>query len=418
MNLKKVITKIGLLLKTCRQFFSTFLRYVVFDVLVISIISVLLSVTIDFSWAEPSSLFSLHGEKGFSTEAFFRIKNQQAVEDTTNFFVLADIGSLTSRAQIAEYIDSIYAFNPRKIAVDLIFISPQDSISDNRLRQSILNTRDKTVYACMLNDYNAATNCFDNITHSAFLDPRSPLFCDSMEECFVNMKNDGNSDLVWKYSLCENYKNKRYYSLPAKLLSLEADEQAHTEHVINYSKTFFPIVTPDRLTREAIEDNYIILGAYQYSGDLFETPLGLVPGMLVHAYIMQSELTESIEEQSETGFLLMTIVSIMLFVGFMLFFDYLLEHLPSKTFAFFLQGGVMSIGLSVIAVYLLMRYCYALFIDDLVFANGQVALKGMLVVTALVKVIYATFVIWLTRQKLFNKITALSVYHTFKICKL
>lgn len=418
MNLKKVITRIGLFIKTCRQSPSAFLRHGLFDMLVISTISVLLSVTIDFSWAEPSSLFSLHGEKGFSTETFFRIKNQQAVEDTTNFFVLADIGSLTSRAQIAEFIDSIYALNPRKIAVDLIFISPQDSIADKKLRQSILNTRDKTVYACMLNDYNAATNCFDSITHSTFLDPRSTLFCDSVEECFANMKNDGNSDLVWKYSLCENYKNERYYSLPAKLLSLDADEQAHTEHIINYSKAFFPIVTPDRLTREAIEDNYIILGAYQYSGDLFETPLGLVPGMLVHAYIMQSELTDSIEEQSDTGFLLMTIVSIMLFVGFMLFFDYLLEHLPSKTITFLLQGSVMSIGLSIVAVYLLMRYCYALFIDDLVFANGQVALKGMLVVTALVKVLYATLIIWLTRRKTSDKMTSLSIYHSFKICKL
>ena len=114
----------------------------------------------------------------------------------------------------------------------------------------------------------------------------------------------------------------------------------------------------------------------------------------------------------------MTIVSIMLFVGFMLFFDYLLEHLPSKTITFLLQGSVMSIGLSIVAVYLLMRYCYALFIDDLVFANGQVALKGMLVVTALVKVLYATLIIWLTRRKTSDKMTSLSIYHSFKICKL
>lgn len=418
MKQRKAITKVGGIFNTCIKSCKAFLRHGLFDVLVLSILSVLLSVTLDFSWAEPSSLFSLHGEKGFSTETFFKIKNQQAPVDTTNFFVLADIGSITNRAQIAQYIDSIYALNPRKIAIDLIFVSSQDSIADSKLRKSILNTRDKSVYACMLHDYNPASNSFDSITHSIFLDPHSILYCDSVEECYANMKNDGTSDLVWKYSLCENYKNERFYSLPAKLLSLDTDEPAHTEHIINYSKTFFPIIKPGNLTREAVEDNYVIVGAYQYSGDLFETPLGLIPGMLVHSYIMQSELSEGIEEQTNAGFIMMTIVSIMMFVAFMLLFDFLLEHIPSKALVFLLQGTVMSIGLSIVAVYLLMRYCYGLFIDDLVFSNGQAALKGMLVVTALVKVLYATLVIWFTRRKICNRITSLSIYHSFKICKL
>jgi hypothetical protein len=80
----------------------------------------------------------------------------------------------------------------------------------------------------------------------------------------------------------------------------DIEEKPHTEHIINYDKVRFAKVTPYNLTRKKIEDNILIVGAYKYSGDKFDSPFGLIPGMLIHAYICQSENSDEIVEQSDS----------------------------------------------------------------------------------------------------------------------
>ena len=286
--------------KTSKHYFKH-VRFILFDVVMIFAFSTLFSFFFDFSWADPSNLFRESNEDLFSTKTFYQIKNYEECGDSVECFVLADIDDLTSREKIAAFIDSIYELNPSKIAVDLIFPSPQDSIPDKILTHTANKVKDKAVFACMLTDYNQGKGAFQSIEHSFFLNPQNDkYYLDSLNEGFANFINNGTNATVWKYSLSENCNGKIVHSLPAVVLFDDIEEKPHTEHIINYDKVRFAKVTPYNLTRKKIEGNIVIVGAYKYSGDKFDSPFGLIPGMLIHAYICQSENSDEIVEQSDS----------------------------------------------------------------------------------------------------------------------
>lgn len=394
-----------------------YIIYIIFDVAVIFTFASLFSFLFDFSWADPSNLFRESNEERFSTKTFYQIKNNEVEGDSLDFFVLADIDDLTSRGKIANFIDSIYELNPQKIAIDLIFPSPQDSLSDNMLTHTANKVKDKAVFACMLTDYNQEKESFQSIEHSFFLNPQiDKYYVDSLNEGFANLINNGTNTTVWKYSLFEKCNDKIVYSLPAAVLFDGIEEQPHTEHIINYDKVRFAKVTPYNLTRKMIEGNIVIVGAFKYSGDKFDSPFGLIPGMLIHAYICQSENSDEIVEQSDSDKIVMTLICLFIFVIMMVLIDCLIEFLPFKSISFFLQGGVMTLGLSFIAVYLLMRYSYYLFTEDQIFTNGRAALNGILVMTSMVKVVYTSFVLFLRKHDMLHQIIQISIYQFFKCC--
>lgn len=403
-------------IKTILSRFGLYARYVMFDVVIILIWAAVFSYFFDFSWADPSNMFRQSTEDDrFSTKTFFQIKNHEEHGDSSDIFVLADIEDLTSRKKIAEFIDTIYQMNPAKMAVDLIFPSPQDSVADNALVKVSQKVKDKAVFACMLKDFSPESQTFKSVDHSFFLDPQNKdYYCSDLDEGFANFINNGTNTSVWKYSLVETLNGQKILSLPAALLSEYIEEEPHTEHIINYDKMIISRVSPYQISRKQIEGNYVIVGAYKYSGDKFDTPFGLMPGMMIHTYIMQSENSDEITSQSDLEMLTLTIVSLFLFVLLMVCIDCLIEFMPFRSFSFFLQSGFMSLGLSFIAVYFLMQYCYNLFVDDLVFANGRAALNGILIMTSMVKAIHASFIFYLKRHGKCHSITRFSIYQLFK----
>ena len=388
---------------------------ILFDVAVICMLASLFSFVFDFSWADPTNLFRESNDDCFSSKTFYQIKNNGVNGDSVDVFVLADIEDLTSREKIANFIDSIYRFKPKKIAIDLIFPTPQDSVSDMALVQTVRKIKDRAVFACMLTNYQQQDSSFHSIDHSFFLNPKyENFYCDTVKEGFVNMLNDGSNTTIWKYTLVEKYKDKNMFSLPAAILFDKIDEAPHTEHIINYDKIRFGRVTPYSLTRERIEGNYVIVGAYKYSGDKFDTPFGLIPGMQIHAYICQSENSDEITEQSDSDKILMTIVCLFLFVTLMVVLDCIIEFLPFKSISIFLKGGIMSLGLSFMVVYVLMRYSYYLFVEDLVFTNGRAALNGILVMTSFVKIVHVSLICFFIKHGMFSCVTRISIYRLFK----
>lgn len=402
-------------IKASRHYFK-YVGYILFDVVVVFSFSALFSFFFDFSWADPSNLFRETNEDFFSTKTFYQIKNYEEKGDTIESFVLADIEDLTSREKIASFIDSIYELNPSRIAIDLIFPSPQDSIPDRRLTQTVKKVKDKAVFACMLSDYSKEKQSFQSVEHSFFLNPQyDSYYLESLNEGYANLINDGTNSTVWKYSLVENCNGKMSYSLPAAVLFEDIEEQPHTEHIINYDKVRFAKVTPYYLPREMVEGNIVIVGAYRYSGDKFESPFGLIPGMLIHAYICQSENTDEIVEQSVSDKIVMTLICLFCFVILIVLIDCLIEFLPFKSISFLLQGGIMTLGISFMAVYLLMRYSYYLFTEDMVFTNGRAAINGILVMTSVVKVAYSSMILFLKNHNKISKITQSSIYQFFKV---
>ena len=328
---------------------------------------------------------------------------------------------MTSRSKLASLIDTVYSLEPQAIAVDFMFHSPQDSVADKTLVETVRRVRDKTVFAYMLEDYQAGSQSFANAKHSFFLDPKRPeWYCDSVMEGYANMKNDGTSEPVWLYSVVEKEGNKNVCSLPAMLLGedLFVDSIPHQEYVINYKGMDVNIISPDEITLDHIKDHMVMIGAYEYSGDKFDTPLGMLPGMMVHTYIIQSLTGDSIVEQSPTDELLMTAISLLLLMMAMLLTDVLVEFLITKVhlnfFATVLEGIFSSVVMGILAVILLKAYSYHLLMDENVFTHGQAAFNGILIAAAILKVLYAATIQSLCRNKCLPKLTHYSIYSKFQ----
>ena len=190
----------------------------------------------------------------FSTKTFFQIKNHEEYGDSSDIFVLADIEDLTSREKIAKFIDTIYQMNPAKIAVDLIFPSPQDSTADKALIETAKKIKDKAVFAYMLGDFIPESQSFQSATHSFFLNPQNKeYYCSDLNEGYANFINNGTNTSVWKYSLTETLNGEIMLSLPAATLSEDIEDDPHTEHIINYDKMNFTKVSPYHISREQID---------------------------------------------------------------------------------------------------------------------------------------------------------------------
>lgn len=386
------------------------------DIIIIWIVASALSFA-DLSYLDPTRLIDnfTGSHNRFTTKTFFEIKNYGYVGDNnpSQIFALVDIKDLTSRARIAALIDSVYKQEPQRIAVDIMFETPQDSLADMSLIKTVRRVRDKTTFACILNNYLEETQSFDRIQHSFFLNPDyEEWFCDSVTEGYTNMKNDGTNETIWQYSLVEQVDKRRIYSLPATLLNDYPDEEPHTTHIINYDKLQIPLYTPDSITRENIEGKFVIIGAFKHSGDKFDTPLGLIPGMLIHTYIMQSQNTDSIFEESATDNITRTLIVILLFIVLLIIFDALTEFVSNSYLSLFLKGGFFTIFMTISAIYLLMYYYYRLFAVEGIFSDGHAAINGILIASALVKTFYATTIavlhshnklLWLTRCSLYGQ---------------
>ena len=391
-------------------------RHGLCDFLIIWIVASALSFA-DLSFLDPTRLIDnfTGSHNRFTTKTFYEIKNYgyEGDSEPSQIFALVDIKDLTSRAKIAALIDSVYALEPQRIAVDIMFQIPQDSLADLSLIKTVRRVRDITTFACMLNNYQEETQSFDSIQHSFFLNPDyEEWFCDSVTEGYVNMKNDGTNETIWLYSLVEQAGKRRIYSLPATLLEDYPNEKPHTEHIINYDKLQIPIYSPDNITRENIEGKFVIIGAFEYSGDKFDTPLGLIPGMMIHTYIMQSQNTDPIVEEPATDNIVRTLIVLMLFIVLLIIFDALTEFVSNSYLSLFLKGGFFTIFMTISAIYLLMYYYYRLFAVEGIFSDGHAAINGILIASALVKTFYATTIavlhshnklLWLTRCSLYGQ---------------
>ncbi len=396
-----------------------------FDVILLLALCAPMALLFNFSKLDPSYWLNnfTNAHNQLTTKTLYEVynSNHEANEELNNLVTLVDTEDMMSRTKIANLIDTIYAMDPMCIAVDFMFLTPQNDIADKALVETVKRVRDKTVFGYMLEDYKPETQSFSNAKHSFFLNPQMPeWYCDSVLEGYANMKNDGTSDPIWKYSVAEKLRNEKVYSLPAMMMGAELfkDSIPHKEYIINYKKLDMKILSPNNLSVDDIKNHMIIIGAYNYSGDKFDTPLGMIPGMLIHTYIIQSINTDCIVVQSKTDNLRITTIVLLFLIMFLLVLDILILWLKEKckwTFtAMILEGIFPSVVIGIIAVISMKAYSYHLLIDCNVFTHGQSAFNGILVATAIVKVIYTASMIALCQNNLLGFITKHSIYRKVK----
>ncbi|QFQ11876.1 CHASE2 domain-containing protein [Pseudoprevotella muciniphila] len=393
-----------------------------FDVLSLLILCTPLALFFNLSKLDPTywlSNFSTNHNQ-LTTKTLYEIynANHNGDDEINEILTLVDVKDITSRKKLATLIDTIYNMNPIGIAVDFMFPSPQEVSTDRALVETVKKVKDKTFFAYMLKDFDKQSNSFCNSEHSFFLNPNYPeWFCDSVKEGYANMKNNGTSESVWKYSVVEKINNKKVFSLPAMLIGEECfnDYQPHESYIINYKRINVKKLSPDSLDYNKIKDHFVIVGSYKYSGDRFDSPLGMIPGMLVHAYIVQSINCDTVTEQSPTGNFRMTVTALLILIIVLILTDVFVYFLRIKcnyTFGAMIIDGIFpSIFIGIIAVVLVKAYSYHLLMDNNVFAHGQSAINGILIAAAIIKVIYTSLIIYLSRHKTCNRICSFSIYY-------
>lgn len=418
-NIKtRIITGIQWLWKAITQIY-TVERQTLYDCSIISILTVIISMIFNMSFTDPSSLFNLQDDElQISADLLFQVKACNTQTETSPIITIVDIGAITSRKQIAQLLDSVYEMSPKVIAVDLDFRLYQDSVSDRLLACTVDRVKDKAIFVCRLLNYDKSKNQFSTIGHSFFADPDVlEYYCDSVREAFANLKNNGDMSSVWKYSLREKVIGGSIYSLPAMMVDGLADNDVDgEEHIINYNPTHFNTLTPGNLRQEWIKDNYVFFGAIEHSGDKYQTTFGPMPGMLIHAQILQTELeTDRIQILPSWGNFVLLITGTMLFIMLLVILDYSMEHTRYRLFAFFLQGGLMSLGLTFVTIWLLELLSYRLFVNHNIYAPMQQILNGILFIATGVKVVYSSFILYLTRHRKLQCLTQRSIYSKFHV---
>lgn len=388
------------------------------DILCITLISFLLSNVILL--INPSMFLEEFGDgESFTTDLLMHIENKNTKTLSSDYISVVDIGDLKNRGDIAKVLEDVYSMSPRCIGVDIDFIGLQDPAADSTLCTVVDKIKDKTVFVCGLEDEN-----FDSISHSFFCDPHYPLYnlIDSTGKMAVM---EGASALIYdiKESTNRTYRNKyntkegELYSLTASMVKDIIDANDSEEHIIAFKSVDFNYMQYDSLVQSSIYDRFVLIGRRDKRQDIHKTPLGVLPGIIVHAQTLETILDcrdiKKLDNNLET-FLSFLVCLLFCFVLFKLdlwadrFRDnnkYIRAHLLEG-------GGCSTIIWTFISLFLLLWFAYYLYLSKNIHLRMHIALVCVLSTAIMGRYVYKLFLLVFHKyglvsnksiQKLFNK---------------
>lgn len=384
-----------------------------FDLIIISVITIILSSFWMPSIPSAKDLISNSKEVDYITVDFLqRVMANGKEPQESDYITIVDIGDISNRNEIGKIMESIYSLNPYKIGVDIDFRLPQGCIYDSLLCAVVENTKDKTVYASALKDYLYDKNIFESENHSFFADANhTDLFIKGLSEGYANLKNSRDRKSVNKFSKCERRRDTTAVSFASKLA--DENEMEFGDFIIDYVPTDFHIVTPDAITEELIENNIVLLGSTSSNGDLYETPLGILPGLVIHAYIIQTIVEgNDIRELPEYLDIIISIIIGVLYIMILLFIDFFISHSKHVVAAHIVQSGLVTFGMTYIAILILGAVSYWMFTELSIYAPMKHLINSILVTSSIVKVGYSSLIYLMCHYKWLQIFTNKSSYNT------
>ena len=220
-----------------------------------------------------------------TTDVFFQITNKssQVNQDIT----IVDIKDEYNRGSIAECISAVDSLKPWIIGVDIIFESikgePEDNIS---LFQTAADMDSKTVWATKLLDYDPANQLFMNQSESFFADSLAVV------SGFTNLDDNLENTTIRKMLTEETLNGNNVYSFPVAVAMSLDDSIAlkpTSKLSIDYS-TKFTTVAYDSIdnNKDLIKDHIVLIGSTTDESDMWHTPIGKMPGVMVQAYSLNT----------------------------------------------------------------------------------------------------------------------------------
>lgn len=382
------------------------------DVMIITILTVIISANINFMKFTPSLIYQ--GESSgdaFTTDLFFRISNRTQAIYVEPDITLIDIDSIKGRVELAKLLSSVLGMNPKAIGFDVFFNNYLNSYEDSSFVE-LINSLQKDPRCIYANAYDTTSNSsLPDVSHSFFLSAE-----DSLIEGFVNFVYDEKYMNVREYLVEKNTKEGRQQSLTYRMLTSQNNGQTCIDsglHYIDYRLTSFNELKIDSIDSSLVEGKWVLIGSLSRNKDNFNTPIGMMPGLKIHAYTLKSLLSKShIRSANKVwDWIVLSIICFLSSVG-LVYADYIVFKKKNKTWSFIFNEGAFSLLFIFLQVILLLLIAYLIFEYCNVFFSMQSSLNGALFVAALVKAIFAACMAYLCNKKKLKQLLETFMYYS------
>lgn len=215
------------------------------------------------------------------TDYFFSLadKNSDVNQDIT----IVDIKDEANRGKIARIIATVDSLEPWAAGVDITFKGIKGTPEENEaLLEAALNASDKVVWATQLVDYD-----FDKKTYA---EKRSSFFAEELgvKEGFSNLDdvNYNHKTIRKMFTLVDGDKGVLASFPVAVAQTVDSTEVKPNKKLTIDFKTKFVVVPFDSIknNEELIKDHIVLVGSTTDEGDMWKTPLGKMPGVVLQAY--------------------------------------------------------------------------------------------------------------------------------------
>lgn len=252
------------------------------------LLSLLLLEPISFS---ALSIFSAPEKNDFSiTDLYTQIADRRPVRTLQQDIILVDIGTL-DRSEIADLIEKINFWNPKVLAVDILF---QKSMpGDSKLTEAILNIKNPVIAIGL-----------ENFNQNHFKISNVPYFYNELKLNYAasNLPSqfDGGTirEFVTTYNLENNQEVNSFPTAVAKAYNPSSFSflKLRKNHIekIDFASKEFVVLSPDDIESngELLTDKIVMIGAISDGSDMHSTPINsYMSGLYIQAFAVSTILS-------------------------------------------------------------------------------------------------------------------------------
>ena len=326
------------------------------------------------SWLYGTSLLNMSEKSSSAASSLsYDIQRRQTVAVHSDEIALVDISTIYgggARAEIAALLDTIYSMNPKRIGVDVFFpvsrttLNPLATLTDSMLAATARRIADKAVFVCQLDSFDSDLEEFGCIHHSFFINSQSPEDSVLLSEGYANLVQDTPRQVISKYSLRQQAEGRYVWSFAAQIASdyIDGADTLDNEPIIRFDPTDFLCMDPDHIVADSIRDRIVLVGDMRDRGDSHLTPLGMMQGMELHAYAVQSILHyEKVGGVSIWVLSLISLVLCLLYTFLLFTIDYKLDVNPNNLLKFAIKQGMITLAATYLLNIILQYIAYVSF---------------------------------------------------------
>ncbi|MBR3454420.1 MAG: CHASE2 domain-containing protein [Bacteroidaceae bacterium] len=357
------------------------------------------------SWLYGTSLLNMSEKSSAAASSLsYDIQRLQTPPVHSDEIALVDISDIigpTARVEIADLLGAIYAMDPKLIGVDVFF--PESHTSYNPIADeidSILDATahriaDKAVFVCQLDSFDSDLKEYRHINHSFFINSQQSDDTIQLSEGYANLLQNSSGNDICNYTIRQKADGKYVWSFAAKIVAdyIDETEDLDRKPIIRFEPTDFLCMTPDQLEPDSIRDRIVLVGDMRDRGDSHLTPLGMMQGMEVHAYSVQTILHYNDLAGAPYWLLaLICLVVCFLYTYVLFFIDFKLDVHSNNLLKFAIRQGMFTLATTYLINIVLQYIAYVSFTVFDTTLGLHALLPDLIKLVAFTKVTYSILV--------------------------